>query len=61
MLENIVKTCNIVHVIMFQMDHRENFENENIVRLLYEQDEDSYVLQWYAETFIFDRSEEWLI
>lgn len=43
------------------MDHREYFENESIVRLLYEQDEDSYVFQWYAKTFIFDRSEEWLI
>lgn len=46
---------------MFQMDHREYFENESIVRLLYERDEDGYVFQWYAETFIFDRFEEWLI
>ena len=61
LLENIVKACNIVYVSMFQMDHREYFENESIVRLLYERDEDGYVFQWYAETFIFDRFEEWLI
>ena len=58
LLENIVNTCNIVYVSMFQMDHREYFENESIVRLLYERDEDGYVFQWYAETFIFDRFEE---
>ena len=49
LLENIVNTCNIVYVSMFQMDHREYFENESIVRLLYERDEDGYVF------------EEWLI
>ena len=61
LLENIVKSCNISKVIMFQMDHREYFENESITQLLYEKDEEGYIFQWYAETFIFDRSEEWLI
>lgn len=61
LLENVVKSCNIGDVIMFQMDYGEYFENESITQLLYEQDEDDYIFQWYAETFIFDRSEEWLI
>ena len=60
LLENVIKLCNIGDVIMFQMDYREYFE-ENITQLLYEQDEDGYIFQWYAETFIFDCSEEWLI
>lgn len=61
LLEKVVKSCNIDDVIMFQMDHREYFENESITQLLYERDEDGYIFQWYAETFIFDCSEEWLI
>lgn len=60
-IENVVKLCNIKDVIMFQMDYREYFENESITQLLYEQDKDGYIFQWYAETFIFDKSEEWLI
>lgn len=60
-IENVVKLCNIKDVSMFQMDCREYFENESITQLLYEQDEDGYIFQWYAETFIFDESEEWLI
>ena len=61
LLENVVKTCNIAYVNMFQMDHREYFESQNILRLLHERDEDGYTFQWYAETFLFDQSEEWLI
>lgn len=60
-LENIVKMCGIEDVLLFQMDFREYFENENVIRLLYEQDEDGYVFPWYAETFLFDRSKVWLI
>ena len=60
LLENVIKSYNIEDVIMFQMDYREYFE-ENITQLLYEQDEDGYIFQWYAETFIFDCSKEWLI
>lgn len=61
LLEQIANLCNIEKVTMFQMDHGECFENERIAQLLYERDEDGYTFQWYAETFLFDRSKEWLI
>ena len=60
-IENIIKWCHIEKVSLFQMDYREYFENENITQLLYERDKDGYIFQWYAETFIFDKSKEWLI
>ena len=46
---------------MFQMDTTQCFDSENIIQLLYEQDEDGYVFQQYSETFLFDQSETWLI
>ena len=60
-IENIIKWCHIEKVSLFQMDYREYFENESITQLLYERDKDGYIFQWYAETFIFDKSKEWLI
>lgn len=60
-IENIMKWCHIEKVSLFQMDYRNYFENESITQLLYEQDKDGYIFQWYAETFIFDESKEWLI
>lgn len=60
-LKKVMKACNIENVDMFQMDGREYFKNENIVQLLYEQDEDGFIFPWYSETFLFDSSKEWLI
>lgn len=61
LLEAVVRACNIGNAAVFQMDHKEYFEDEDMIQLLYEQDEDGYIFPWYAETFVFDQSKEWLI
>lgn len=61
MLEKVFRECSISNVNNFQMDHREYFQNDNIVDLLYEKDDDGYSFPWYVETFYFDSSKEWLV
>ena len=61
LLENVFKICHISDVNVFQMDHCEYFQHENIIELLYEKDDDGYNFPWYVETFYFDSSEKWLV
>ena len=60
-LERVFSECGISNVNTFQMDHREYFQDDNIVDLLYEKDDDGYSFPGYVETFYFDLSEDWLV
>lgn len=60
MLEKVFKICGISNVKMFQMDHREYFEFDDVYELLFERDEDGDFPR-YSETFLFDATEKWMI
>ena len=61
LLKTVLKKCNITSVNMFQMDHSEFFENEDIDLLLYEKYENKFVFPYVTETFYYDSTKSWLV
>lgn len=61
-LENVLHFCNIrtAYSFQFQSAHSELIEKD-MVALLHEKDCYGYNFPWYAETYYFDNTHEWMI
>ena len=60
-IEKTLRNCGIYAAKCFQMDHRTEFFEENMIDLLYEEDSDGYNFPYYVETYYFDDSKSWMI